>query len=387
MRISISPGILIIVFLFPATGVKAEHQTQASISFGGRLKIDAIYNDESVSGAHLSKADLAFSPGSVPITDRDRDSREFNLRESRLWSTLKLPVFQQELAAYAEIDFFDTKKDNQGRSRLSNIPRLRHAYASFGSFTLGKTYTSFLNISSFPEINDANGPVGVLIVRQPIIRYRHDFSRGNFQISLEEPETTLTDSSGKRVLPDDESMPDLAAKITYESDSGNVSLAAILRNIETDKVNSTSQDDEHLGGAVSLSGRWQVFDRDNIRFSLSWGNVLGRYLSYNIFSDGAIDDQGNIELTEVSGGHLAYQHWWTSTVRSSVVAGMAIADLATDIVPPNSNEKLASANLNLIWSPLPDLTLGVEWLYGYRRLIDERSGRLNRLQFSGIYRF
>ena len=65
-----------------------------------------------------------------------------------------------------------TKKDASGRSHVANEPRLRHLYSTYRNFTIGKTYTTFANLSSYPEINDANGPVGhLLVIRQELVRY------------------------------------------------------------------------------------------------------------------------------------------------------------------------------------------------------------------------
>ncbi len=382
-------GFRCLLFLLLLTGAchtRADHESTASLEFGGRVKLDAIYNDAAVNSERRSKADLALSPASIPVFGERDAAFDVNLRESRLWGALKLPLFEQQLAAYAEIDLFDTRRDNQGRSRLTNVPRLRHAYARYGNLTLGKTYTTFLNLSAFPEINDANGPAGVLIVRQPLIRYQHDFDWGNLQFSVEDPQSTLTRTDGKRFKPDDESAPDLIAKVTYESAPGNLSLATMLRRIETERPGSGT-DDDRWGGAISLSGRWQTFGRDNIRFAVSYGNALGRYLSYNVFNDGAIDAAGDTELTGVSGGYLAYQHWWTAALRSNVTAGFAHADQPENIIPAGTTQEITTASVNLLWSPMLNLTLGVEWIYGHRQLVNNHDGELNRLQFSTVYTF
>ncbi len=42
---------------------------------------------------------------------------------------------------------------------------------------------------------------------------------------------------------------------------------------------------------------------------------------------------------------------------------------------------------NLLYSPLPPLTFGVELMRAYRKLEDGTTGKFDRLQFSGEYDF
>ncbi len=56
----------ILLFTFPPL-LKADHDSIANISMGGRIKIDTVYNFDSVGGIRTSKADLAFTPDSIPI--------------------------------------------------------------------------------------------------------------------------------------------------------------------------------------------------------------------------------------------------------------------------------------------------------------------------------
>lgn len=382
MRVSVTALFLLLPGL-----LCAEHDSTVDFKYGGRIKLDALYNNERVSSDYLSSADLALIPSAIPITSRNGSGTDYNLRESRIWTSLRLPVLQRTLSVYSEIDFFDSRRDRQGRARPGAIPRLRHLYASSANLGLGQTYSSFLNISAFPEINDANGPAGVIIVRQPLIWYQQRFGRGEFRFSIEEPATRILDSRGRVLHPDDESVPDLVARLTHESDAGNISMSGMLRKIEADRIGTAGRDEEQWGGAISVAGRWQLFDRDNLRFTLSFGNALGRYLSYNVFRDAAIDDQGNIDLTSIIGGHISWQHWWTSALRSTLALGLASAEHAEHIVPASTTEQIQSSHLNLIWNPIQELTMGVEWIYAHRELINNRSGQLNRLQFTAIYKF
>lgn len=378
---------LISLLLYVSPPLKAEHGSGLDLSIGGRVKVDAIYNANSVGGISTSKSDLAFSPTGILIPDTDRNSLDANIRESRVWATLRLPVGNNSLSTYIEFDFFDTKRDASGRSHVANEPRLRHLYSSFRNFTIGKTYTTFANLSSYPEINDANGPVGNLLVRQELIRYNRLLNWGEIFLSLEKGESTFSLATGGSFQVNDDQTPDIIGKIKFSESWGNLSIAGVVREVNADGTIVTGINDKQWGAAFSIAGRLYIASQDNLRFALSYGNVLGRYASFNAFNDATIGNTGKINLTEITAFHLAYQHWWTSTLRSSLAFGGAYANQDTSTAPTTINKTFASSHLNLLWSPSRKMTMGLEWLHGYRELENGNGGHMNRLQFSAIYKF
>ena len=179
----------------------------------------------------------------------------------------------------------------------------------------------------------------------------------------------------------------MVGKVEFSGDWGNWSLAGMAREIRSDGAFAAGVADSSWGGAISVSGRIRLAGQDNLRFNLAYGNGLGRYLSYNTFDDGIIDRNGHISLNRITGGYVAWQHWWTDVLRSTAVAGFAHADFPSIPVPGSANENVFSTNLNLIWSPSLNASFGLEWLYGYRELEDGRNGNLNRLQLTSMYKF
>jgi len=378
---------IVLLFCFSET-LKAEHESGLDLTFGGRVKIDAIYNNNSVGGIRTNKSDLAFSPTSIPVPDTSRNSFDANLRESRVWATLYLPLGKDRLSTYVEFDFFDTKKDAAGLAHVANEPRMRHLYSTYKNLTVGKTYTTFANVSSYPEINDANGPVGNLLIRQELVRYNATLSWGEIFLALEKAESTFTSTTGSSFQVNDDQIPDFIGKIKFTDSSwGNLSIAGIVREINADGTIVSGINDKQWGAAFTIAGQLYIAAQDNLRFALSYGNALGRYASFNAFNDATVDINGKINLTEIIGSHLAYQHWWTRTLRSSLAIGAAYANQDTSTAPMTINKLFASSHLNLLWSPVRKMTLGLEWLHGYRELENGNDGHMDRLQFSAIYKF
>lgn len=361
----------------------------AGVQVGGRVKLDGLYNSTSVGGpGGRNSADLALVPGAIPVGIAGQDDQlSFNARESRLWVKSLLPTAYGDLGAYLEIDFSAAQSPGDERVSHSHTPRLRHGYARFGPLTAGQTWTTFMNPAVFPETNDANGPVGMLNVRQPLLRWTHALDSAELHLALESPETTLTGPDGARVAPDDDRWPDLVARLDLHGDWGEASLSGLARELRSDGALSPGVKDSAWGGALSVAGRIPTRGRDNLRFSLAHGNALGRYTSLNAFNAGFIDADGRIRLTPVTSALLGYQHWWSPRWRSNVAASVAFADLDRRRLPAGVTEWVESYHANLLWSPVLQASLGLEYIYARRELLGGASGDLHRLQFSALYNF
>ncbi len=360
---------------------------RAEVSAGGRVKLDLIANSTSVGGdSGNNRGDVSFAPAAVPVAGNGEDDQlSFTARHSRLWLKAASPTPAGALAAYLELDFFASNTGGNEISVNNYEPRLRHAYATWRGFTGGQAYTTFMLPDAFPEINDDGGPAGLLNVRQALLRYGHRAGDWLLEMALEQPETTLVLGDGTRLAVDDDRVPDLALRLQREGLWGVVSVAAVGRRLRADEP-VPGLDDSAWAGGVNLAGRVYTGRRDHLRFSLAWGEGIGRYLSYNAWPDAAVDPGGRLRPVAVVGGFIAWQHWWADAIRSNLSLGAA-AQTDSAVLHPSANDWLGSVHANLIWNPTLQASVGLEWLYGYRRLLDGRDGELHRLQMTAIYRF
>ena len=360
--------------------------TDTSLAIGGYAKLDVIYNSRSVGGSGGSNlGDQMLVPGSIPVQNKEdeEDQITFHVRQSRFWLKSFTPTEWGDLNTYLEMDFFAFQSPGDERVSNSYSPRLRHAFGSMGRFLAGQTWTTFMNVKALPELNDFGGPVGRIFIRQPQIRWTQPIGdNSDWMVAIESPESTLTNIIGERETPDDDNFPDIITRVNLHRSWGSISLAGMVRNIQIN-----SQDDSNaFGGAVSLAGRIKTIERDDLRFMLNYGNVLGRYASSNLFNDGAINAQGEIELFNQYGGFAAYRHWWDDSWRSTIAYGFSYAD-NVNFVPETVSQWAQSAQLNLLWSPLPQTSFGLEYTYASRDLENNDNGQLHRIQFSSIFHF
>lgn len=368
--------------------------TDTSLGFGGFVKLDV--NENSVSAGSASFGDQYLTISQIPVSHIGEDSQlTFNARESRFWLKSFTPSQWGDVNTYLELDLYG--------SASAYTPRLRHAYGSFGNFLAGQTWTTFLNELSAADTLDNGGPVGMSKIRQPLVRWTQPFTVADqafeFQVAAEAPGSTIWTSTWAPTPPGlvydsltatgDDRYPDMIARINYKPAWGNLSLAAMgrqIRNTATNAANTASTTREQWGGGISLAGKVNVFELDNIRFTFNYGNAIGRYSSVNKLEDAALDSAGNLHLVNVYSGVVAYQHWWNKVWRSTFAYGLEQADQPA-FVDNRMTRQAQSVHANLMWSPLPQATLGIEYIYGTRELIDGRNGNISRAQLSAKYNF
>ncbi len=333
----------------------SEHTT---LTIGGRIQMETYYDWNESNQGHLF----------------------YNVRDSRFWLKSRTQTDYGLLSATLEADFAGTA----GNERISNShnPRLRHAYINIAGLTMGQT-NSLFNYIAAPDM--LTEPLDDVFARQPQIRWTEKFDGGLFAISLEQPETTLMNSAGEQLTPGTDRFPDLVARYSWQGDWGVTSLAVLGREIRQDGV-VAGVSDEAYGGGFSLSGKYLFFDYDDLRFGINYGNALGRYLGNNFFNAGSVDDQGKIHLIPSIGGHIAYRHWWNEAIRSSFAFAHLQAE-NNDVMPATSYKLGQSYSANLIWIPLENAQLGVEYYYQRRKAQSGLKTDASRLLFKASYDF
>lgn len=377
--------------------------TDTSLGLGGFVKTDLLFNSVSAGRDRLGDQQLVMSQ--IPVgAAGERGQVTFLAKESRLWFKSFTPSEWGDVNTFVELDFYGDP------ATYSYTPRLRHAYGSFGHLLAGQTWTTFLNASALPDNLDVGGSAGALAsLRQPLVRWTEPFiwldTPMEGLLALETPRSRLwvdnhleTGSANRAAAgdpnldagywttPNADRYPDLVARLNLNPEWGNMSLAALGRQLRyTNSSNGYRQD--AWGGGVNLSGRVNTFGLDNIRFMAHYGKGDARYVSTtNTFADAALDSHGVIELSESYGAMLAYQHWWDKQWRSSVTYGFAQTDYP-HYANPVLTRQVQSLHANLLWSPVSQAMLGVEYTYADRELIDGRDGVLQRVQFSAKYSF
>lgn len=365
--------------------------TNTSFRFTGYAKLSALYD------IGPSTGDL-FSPAIIPLDGTAASERRgvsrIHARESRLGLTALHPTDQGPLRIVVEGDFF-----GEGGAELYSHGsgfRLRHAYGEWNGFLLGQTWTSVYDPFSPPETVDFNGPVGNFgsVTRVPMIRYTAPLDDGNtIVVALENPESEFTgdtavDNSthtdtGFLASVNLDHVPDLIARFDMKRDWGGFSVKTVLREITADD-GANRKDSEFAymlgyGWAYYTNGKSRIYNQG------FWGRGAGRYGSLGGLA--AYFDGDKLHLQEEWGGTVGYQHYFSDSLRSSIIGGYIHSDSKTDELPGSANKEIITFHANMIWNPIPSVEIGGEYMYGYRQVQDGREGDAHRLMFATTYRF
>ncbi|NKF48983.1 porin [Shewanella sp. WXL01] len=349
--------------------------------FGGYVKTDVMVSDYSngaPSSGHISRQ--FYVPGTIYGSPGEgKQVIDFQARESRFNFKTLADVDGHKVTAFIELDFM-THADGNERVSNSYSPRLRHAFVSYDNWLVGQTWTTFQNPSALPENLDFVGAAeGTPFVRQAQIRY----TNGGLQLALETPETTVTPyTGGSRIVSGTGIVPDVVARYNLKTDSGaKFTAAALLRQLNLDNAN---YDDTAFGYGVSVTGVVPVGD-DDIKFAATYGDGMGRYMALNFVNAAVLDATGQMETISSVGGYVSYRHWWNDKWRSSITASGFKADNDVMLTGDQVNEESYSGYINLLYSPIKPLTVGVEYMHAENTKVNDDKGKLDRVMFSVKY--
>lgn len=346
--------------------------TQTRIRLGGYAKLDAIADN------HAAGDNEQFIPSSIPVGGPHRDVAHFGMhaKQTRFSFEARRPTTHGALRFYLENDFFGSSDGYQFR--------LRHAYGQLGNTYAGYGYATFMDADSLPDTLDFAGPgaAGYLLVAG--IHHSFALGKGNtLTLAAEDPDSQLAAAGDADIST--ERLPDISLVARMEREWGHLQLGAVARSLGYD---GDGRDDRTFGGGLQLSGSYAVAERDLLLFGLVGGKGIARYTADLTGSglDAAIDADGRLRALPLHGGFFGYTHYWSDMWRSNLVYGrLYLGDAGA--LAGDAFRRSQYAALNLIWSPAPSWTMGMEVLYGQQRLQDGRSADTLRVQGSLQYSF
>jgi hypothetical protein len=278
-----------------------------TITFGGYIKADLRYTSGNIAARD-------YWIGTAGVLDESISSTKFAVNETRF----NTKYVNGDVMGFIELDFYGAATTggysaaNEKFTNSSN-PRLRHAFIKYKNLLVGQTWSTYVNTSTFAETADFGGALNAeAFIRQTQVRY----TMGNFQVALENPYSYSADGSGN---PDEDVIPDVVVRYNVKGDWGNVSVTGLARQLNV--ADSAGGGTESALG-YGVAGRINVFEKDDIRFQLHGGNT-GRYVGVAAAQDlvgGEAEDSVSIAV--------AYRHFWTKDIRSTVFFGNTQTDLS-----------------------------------------------------------
>lgn len=353
--------------------------TDASIKIGGYVKLDAIHDFDDVGSEDL------FVTGAIRTEGKNRKGRtRLHARQSRLNVDVRKPTEYGDVRTFVEGDFFGAG-GNQNVSNSTSF-RLRHAFGEVGQFLAGQTWSTFMDVSVIPDTLDFEGPNSELFIRQGQLRWTQPVGEGlTVAFAIENPEGDFSGPNGDLNL---DQLPDGVVRLRWEPSWGHLQTAFLARDLRFD---DGENEDEQFGYGLTLSGSLELpflHPKDKLAFQVNYGDGIGRYITDlgGGGFDARVDNQGDLDSIQAFGVMVQGQHWWSDRWRSTLAYGYLTVDNA-DGAPGNTLESSQYVAANLVWSPVPSVDLGIEYLWGYLETENDRSGAANRIHAAVTWRF
>lgn len=356
-----------------------------NVTFGGYVKLDAMMTETSDGEISNFLGRDFYVPSLTPVNPAADSATRFDMhaRQSRFFfSTATELEDGSKITGHLEFDFMTSTNGNDERTTNGYSPVLRHAFIKYKNWTLGQTWSNFMDLASLPDTLDFVGnPDAAIFIRQAQVRYTH----GNFAFSVENPESTITPfGGGARMTTEDNATPDFTASYNLKTDWGVVKVAGLMRQIAID---DGTFDDEVTSYGLSVSTKIDLANKDDIRITLNTGKGLGRYVGLNTINGAVLDADGNLEAIDVTAFSVAYRHLWNDQWRSTFLYSTLMADNDTELTGVGATKTTQSYSANLLYQATKKLMVGIEYKFANREVESGLEGDMNRVQFSAKYDF
>lgn len=358
----------------------------AELELYGNIRADASYQ---VKGAGTMYNSISTVPLKGTTAEKNNTDKVLStLNATRFGFNFKAPkTWNHDVGGKLEMDFFG----GAGRDTF----RIRHAYITFDQWLVGQTWSNFNAVEYYPETVDASLSVGGSLTRVPQIKYSHTLDKNtSMSVSLEDQKAETVTTTGTQNIRTDPyakvKLPSLTGRINYKFDNGSVISG---RAFMTQKSTSNGGSDDFLAWGVAAGGKIQITPKTTLKMDYNhiYGdtkNVLWSNYAY------VFDDNSKIHPNEFDAITVGLTQQFTPKIRSTLGFGYSRANTSNtfaDLVRlhdvQTQNKELMEGWINLFYTPIKPVNIGVEYMYGQRKTFNNQTGDNNRINITAIYDF
>lgn len=386
--------------------------TSTSIKLGGFAQLGVIREMNGFSGnTQTVLSPFSTAAGGIPYsgTQASKRSGETSLeaRESRINISTSTPTPYGELKTLIEGDFYGaggTKPSTNGVAL-----RLRHAMAEMGPWMMGQYWSNSADLMQGPDVFDFGGPVGLAALnRVPQIRYTWKINpKATLSTSIEQPTQDFTGADGvvfqsgyNNVSTNSlDKFPDFTARFAYADTWGRQSVGFVARRLTATNVGGTGtagatlgDDTLHVNGYhINNQGTFNFFGRDKLYYNVAYGSGAGRYVTQQqtsaVIYPNVAGQPNQLKAMRSAAFNIAYQHVWNDKWRATLDLGKVRNFVPHPEAPVTQLSSVKSVFANVIWSPIPQADLGIEYAWAKIKNDVPQTGIGSRLSFFGKYKF
>jgi len=395
------------------------------VGFNGLLEVDGIYDSNAV-GLIPNKGVLReFVTSQIPVTGTQAATRYprevISPNQTQLGVWFEQPTELARFRAYTLMNLF--------KDPYTVDFQVYKVYANYGWFKAGKDYTIFFNQSAAPDTIDFEGPNAIPYIRTPQLVMNIPLEELGFRsnqglvVGIEHmpAELTLLNNADANRMPTVDAavnwgpvneLPSFVGKYVYTPEGAHIEAAGLFRKLTAAGPNYRSS---CYGYGMALSGKIATWGKNNVILAAQGGQGIAAYsqdssglgldAAPSLFIPGTNPQpstRGSLRPIPVWGAWAAYQHFWTETVRSTGTFSILTLNdefvsrgltPSVDVDDPGNTMygrllQARYASINVVWSPNPTFTLGIEYMYGHRFITGDsvpagatsNAGQANRFQ-------
>jgi len=304
-------------------------------------------------------------------TAQTQDKLRATAKTTRLGLDFNTPVGDAKVGGKIEVDFGGT----------NDAFRIRHAYVTYNDSLFGQTTANFLSTHA-PEMIDFSTNIGGGTKRVPQVRYSYKLAPATQLFVSAEKADSSSSATGDSLK---YRLPALTAKITqgYAEGKGSASARVLVENYK-----SQLADDNKTGWGIAAGTDFKVSDPLKVFADVSYVVGDNTYL-YGSNAAYAVAANKDIEQNKFVAVQVGGTYKILPNLRSTLAYGAQFADDGTDFASLNAsaNEKVQQAWINLIYSPVKPIDLGLEYINGKRETFAGQSYKDNRIGLMAKYSF
>lgn len=386
--------------------------TNTSLKIGGYAQLGVIRETNGFSGnTQTVLSPFSTAAGGIPFSGSQASKRSgethFEARESRLNVTTLTPTPYGDLKTLIEGDFYGTGGSKASTNSVSF--RLRHAMAEMGPWLVGQYWSNSADLLQGPDLFDFGGPVGLAgLNRVPQIRYTWKINpKSTLSASIEQPTQDFSGADSvafqagfNNVSTNSlDKYPDVTARYVYDDTWGRQSFGFVARRLTATNVGGPGTAGAALGDetfnangySINNQGTFNVFGRDKIGYHLVWGDGAGRYITQQqpsaVLFPNVAGAANRLKTIKSTGLNISYLHYWNEKLRSTIDYGKVKNYVPHPELPTTTMSSVTSVFANLIWSPVPQADLGLEYAWAKIKNDVPNQGIGSRLSFFAKYKF
>jgi len=336
-----------------------------AMKIGGYVKADFIYDFDPIDSTD------SFVTTSIPVGAPPRTSSRFHARQTRMsFDTRWLAMNGRTVRIYVEGDFFSD--DDQFR--------LRHAYGESGHLLVGRTWTTFTDVSAAPSTLDFEGSVSAVNRRQAQARLTTPLFHEDLKLAVAVEDTRFIVDAPAGVMGESRSpSPDFVGHLRLDKEWGQFQVASLHR------IGGFQPDGQDVitryAWGFNFTGAMLVRPRTKAYYQIVFGDGIG---SYRGLPDAAPISATQSDLLSMTGWMAGITHEWNDRWNSNFTYAENTLDNLPGQSPDDVHETTYLA-INLIWQPSDRIRIGTEYLYGIRENVNRDVGAANRVQTSFIF--